>query len=471
MPQENTGLVGEIAAHRPILAASVIATGLTALAISGFRAAGIGYIERADAMLFAAAIMTAAPALIAAFAPRNFWLRIVYALTAAGLIFGARRIAASHAPLLPTLDMNLCLGVASLLTLFLGAGAPLWRGILANAFVGLAAMVLGLAGALGLAALFSSNGEILFGVGAAFGVSLGLAGAMSAFVPAQFATKSLVLTDVRQAAAASAQAATAPFLFAILISAVSFASLAHSSGAAWFRAIYFAIAIIGLLTVPSIILGAGALAKRISLASPAREEETRKGGLRRLLDLLRLALPASSSLAFVAMLGILLLVVSFETRTPISIPEIAVIASAGLFALAAFVSVRTALMIVATLAISTRFSIFLFEISAAPAPAVEARLAAELIAAILFSWLYLSWRDSRNPRLKTREVTRRAIGQAYFAYIAAAALSSAAIAASAAGGVWPNGEAAALFVLILAIAGGAIAPPLMTATGALFGRD
>jgi hypothetical protein len=122
------------------------------------------------------------------------------------------------------------------------------------------------------------------------------------------------------------------------------------------------------------------------------------------------------------------------------------------------------------LVIAGRLCIWGAEI-AGVAPAESARIVAFALAAFLYSFLLLGWRDNRNPRRKAREVTQMALADRYFQYVALAVLASASVAASDAAGLWASGSEAALFAAALSTAGFLIGPPLMTAIGALFGRS
>ena len=144
--------------------------------------------------------------------------------------------------------------------------------------------------------------------------------------------------------------------------------------------------------------------------------------------------------------------------------------AATIAALVAYVSLRTALMLGLMLVIAGRLCIWGAEI-AGVAPPESARVVAFALAAFLFSFLLLGWRDNRNPRRKAREVTQMALADRYFQYVALAVLACASVAASEAAGLWASGSEAALFAAALSAAGFLAGPPLMTAIGALFGRS
>ena len=152
--RENKGSVlGDIAAGRPLLASSVVAVGLAALAATAFRGAPSSFATVSYAYLAALAVMTAAPAAIAALAPRNFWLRLFYAGVAAGLILAVRRIALQTGFDPGAFRTDIALAGSAAATLTLALGAPLWRGSLRLALVGLGAVVLGATGGLSVIAL------------------------------------------------------------------------------------------------------------------------------------------------------------------------------------------------------------------------------------------------------------------------------------------------------------------------------
>ncbi len=114
--------------------------------------------------------MMAAPAAIAALAPRNFWLRLFYAGVAAGLILAVRRVAMQSGFDAGSFSLDIGLAGAAAATLTLALGAPLWRGSLRLALVGLCAVILGATGGLSVIALEAARSGSAPAAGAALGL-------------------------------------------------------------------------------------------------------------------------------------------------------------------------------------------------------------------------------------------------------------------------------------------------------------
>jgi len=132
---------------------------------------------------------------------------------------------------------------------------------------------------------------------------------------------------------------------------------------------------------------------------------------------------------------------------------------------------RTALMTALMFAAAGRIAAWAADLIGATAPTETARIIAAAFAAIIYAQLFLAWRDRRNPRRKTREVAQLALADSYFSTIAALIIGVAAFAASEAAGLWREGVEAALYAGALGLIGVVAGPALMTAIGALFGRD
>ncbi len=470
--RENKGsALGDIAAARPLLASSLVACGLTALAATAFRGAPSSFAMVSYAYLAALAVMTAAPAAIASLAPRNFWLRLFYAGVAAGLILAGRRIAMQSGFHPGSFRTDIALAGAAAATLFLSLGAPLWRGGLRLALVGLGAVVLGAAGGLSVIALEAARSGSAPAAGAALGLASASGAALSVIMAAGYAGAFAFGADGREAAGRAAQGAAAPGLFVLALSTLALAASAFVTDEQAGAAAIVASGAVAAALVSAIVMGAGALALKVPSEAIALEENRRRAALRPLLQALRAVGPPSASIAASAIFLILTVVAGFDAPSAATIAEIAVILAAFSAALIVFVSVRTALLLVLMLIIASRLTVWGVEQLFAEAPSESARVIALALDALLFSRLALAWRDNRNPRRKALDVTQRAITEGFFSYAAASVLAVAALAAPEAAGLWDGGADAALIAAAMAVIGGLAAPALMTAMGAVFGRD
>jgi hypothetical protein len=280
--------------------------------------------------------------------------------------------------------------------------------------------------------------------------------------------------DNFSAAAHAARSAAAPALFALGIGVFAIAISAFADGATLAAILasarVAAAAIAFSLAAPLFLLG-GALSLKGKTEATAVIENHRRAALQPFLSLVRRVLPPSSALAFSTIFLIAAIVASFEAETPASVGEIASVSAVAVFGAIVFVSLRTALLATLLFAAVSRLAVWGIDLAGLAAPTETARVVASAVAAALSMQLFLAWRDRRNPRRKTREVVQMVLADSLFAYMAAATLAVAALGASEAAGLWSEGAETALYAALLAIIGLIAAPPMMTAIGAIFGRD
>lgn len=473
MGERGPGLIGGIAAGRPLLAASVLSFGATALGAVGYQQSHLSYSNASAAFLAALAVMVLAPASIAAVAPKNFWLRALYAGFAAGVILALRRLMLQTGFAISPFDERIALAFSAGCVFILAFGAPLWRAAAGLSLIGLCASILGATAGLSVVAI-EMNADDLPTAGASLAFAAAVGAALSVQISAAFSRAFAEGGDNFTAAAEAARSAAAPALFSLGIGVFAIAISAFGDGAALAAIIasarVAASSIAFSLAAPLFML-AGALSLKGKTELTAVLENRRRAGLRPFLSFVRAILPPSSALAFSAIFLIVAIVAAFEAETPASVGEIASVSAVAIIAAIVFVSLRTALMAAILAAAAGRLAAFGFDLAGIAAPTETARVVASALAAALSMQLFLAWRDRRNPRRKTREVVQMALTDSLFAYVAAAALSVAAIAASEAAGLWSEGVETALYAALLAVIGLVAAPPLMTATGALFGRD
>jgi hypothetical protein len=472
--ERDAGLIGEIAAGRPVIASAVLAFSTAALAAVGLRDAPASLVAAAQAFLAALAVMVAAPAAIAAAAPKNFWLRAIYAAFLAGLMLAGRRVVIQwDLRLLPPLDAPFALAAAAGLTVALAIAAPLWRDALRYGLIGLSAVVLAAVGGLSIIALESAPSQSP-PPGASLALAAGLGAALAIQVSAAFSRWFAEGGDNFTAAAAAARDASAPALFAIAagVAAAAIAALAAEAPVAdVIISSRIAAASIGFAVALPLFMAAGALSLKAQTEETAVAENRRRVRLRPLLGAVRRALPPSSALAASAILLIAAIVAGFEAASFRGYAEPAAIAAAATAAAVAFVSIRTAFIAGILLLASGRIALWLFAVAGAPPPTEAARISATILAGALYLQLLLAWRDRRSHRRKAREVVQLALADSYFATIAASLLAIAAMAAAEAAGIWSEGFEAARLAAALVVIGLLAAPPMMTAVGALSGRN
>lgn len=474
MSERGPGLIGGIAAGRPLLSGAVIAFAAAAIVSVAYRGASAAHADMSIAYLAALAFLIGAPAAIAALAPKNFWLRAIYAGIIAGMFLALRRLLGQSEFDLPLIDVSLALIAAAGVTFILSLGAPLWRAAAGFSLIGLAATILGASAGLAIVAIETNREGVVETAGAAIALAVGLGAALAVQIGAAFPRSFAEGGDNFTAAAAAARYAAAPALFSGAIGASAMALAAFADGSE-FQAVLAASrvaagAVAFCLAAPLFLLP-GALSLKAKTEMTAVVENRRRASLRPFLSAIRGLLPPSSAIAASAIILIVAVVAAFETRIPASVGEIALISAIAVFAAVVFVSLRTALMIATLAAIAGRLASWGLDLAGVAPPTEIARVTATALAACLSAQLFLAWRDRRNPRRKTREVAQMALADSLFAYVASSTLAVASLAASDIAGVWSEGVEAALYTAALAIIGLFAGPPLMTAIGALFGRD
>lgn len=455
-----------------MLASCVLALGFAALAAVGFERSSAAFNNAAASLLAALAVMAAAPAALGAFAPKGFWLRLLYAGLAAGLILALRRLLLQWNLGVGVFDEGLALAVAAAATFILAAGAPLWRAALAHSLIGVGAMLLGVSGGLAVAAIETAAGATAGAAGASLALGAGAGAALAVQIAASFSR--LFAEDDRDAAAAAARHGAAPALFILAIGVAAIFAVVFSEAGGVLSAtlvdLRIALAAIGFAVAAPLIMLPAALSLKPRTERTAVIENRRRAALRPFLDGVRQILPPSSALAASAVWILLAIAAAFETTVAAGIADIGLAAAILFGAALVFVSLRTALALTVFGLVAGKIMIWAIEILGFPVPTETARAAAAMLAAVLAMQMFLAWRDRRDARRKTREVVRLALADSLPGYVASSVLAASAMAATEAAGFWSEGAEAALLTAGLAALGLVAAPPIMTAIGALFGK-
>jgi hypothetical protein len=442
---------------------------MAALAAVGFRDAPPSFGAAALSFLCALSVCVIAPAGFAALAPRNIWLRLVYAGFACAAFLAVRRVLLqSGVAIAAPFNVSLGLVVGGAAAFALSLGGPGASAALRLGFVGAFAALLGVGGALGFVALEivrrdapSAGPSLAFAAAAALGAAAPLA--------AGYAQRFAEGGSGSTAAAFAARDGAALALFAATIAAAMAASDALFARAAAFSPAFIAFAIALIATLAPVFATPASLALKAPEESVAHRENLRQRALEPLMRLFRLLLPPSTALAAITVLLIAAIVVVFEGTTPPAPREAFLIAVTGLAASLIFVSIRTALLLSMLLALSLAFGSLLHGFFPAATHAT-ARLLAIATSAFALSPLCLAWRDARDPRRKAREVMMRAYAAGAPASALSACLGAAGLAAAASAEVFSAGGGAALFAVAMTMFSIFIAPAAMISVSALFGR-
>jgi len=472
LSEPRLGLIGGIAASRPLLASAVIAFGFAAIAAVGFQRVDAAFEDAGLAMLASLALTVLLPASAAAIAPKNFWLRAIYAGFAAGLLLAARRLVLQLGVSWGPLDLDIALATAAATVFLLAIGAPLWRAALSHSLIGLSAVVLAIAAGLAAIAIEIARVDLIAAAGPLTGLAAGMGAALAVQIAAGFSRAFAEGRSNFEAAAEAARDAAAPAFFGLVVGiAVALAAVANDPAANDTMAtVRVAAAVMAFAVAAPLIMLPGALSLRAPTELTAVAENRRRAMVRPFLNAVRTLLPPSSAIAATSIFLIGAIVAAFQARVPAGSGEIIVIATVAAASALTFVSMRTSIVLTLFLLAATRISGWAIEI-AGLAPLTEfARVIAAALAAAVSAQLFLAWRDRRNPRRKAREVAQMALADALFAMIAASALAAAALASSEAAGLWSEGVEAAALAAALSLAAALVGPALITAAGAIFGR-
>ncbi|MEL7487709.1 MAG: hypothetical protein AAGJ87_10910 [Pseudomonadota bacterium] len=476
MESDSQGAIGGLAANRPLLILVLFGFGLAALAAAGFlrapetAASGMRLLDFSISL----AIALAVPHALAALAPRRGVGRWATAAAIAAAFIVAFALLAGAPPLQlggVSLHAASFLAGAALFGLMI-AGRPLIGGL---AGFGLAGPVAAIIGAVSAAALLSlEDVSAPHVIGAVATMSASFAALVSVGVAADFANAFARGGDSHFAAGVAAHRAAAPAFNAALnvlcVFAAGLLPAAEMLDWSW-RMIFFAAGGGVVAASTALFFSAATLSLGVVTEEAASIENHRRQRFRRWWRPVRDLLPTSSALAFVAILMILAIVAQFETYQPISLIKVGLIVGCAAAAALTYVSLRTGLFVMAALFFAMVLADWGYVLFGVAAPALTAQLTALACLAALFAQVAASWRDARSPRRKAREATEAAMIDGAYRYVASAAFAIAAFAAAAMSGLWSDAGAAGAYYALLASMGAVFAAPLMTAIGAMFGRD
>ncbi len=473
MPSAPTGFLGKLSAERPFLVTSVLALGVAALCVLGVRHSadpGSGFLILK--FLAAGTAIVFAPLALAALTPeklvfRLFFLVLITAL-GAGLVaaaFGATPLGQSDfAP------PQAATGAGFGLFIFLAALAPLTRSTLRLGLVGPAAAVIGVAGGVGY---FALENIVLSPFSAAAAAIALMGGAcVGVGVGADFARHFARGLSPKEAAAAAGHGAAAPAAFCILAAAayMTIVTFKANFGAVDWRVLVAAAAAALIGAAAALTVATGVLSIFKPSEQVAVDENRRRQRFAESWRPFRKRLPATTAMAASAIAGVLTVIAAFET----GVPEAASLAVFLLFILIAagltFVSVRTSLLIVVILFLSTVFTQYLYAVFGLASPAAPERFAGLALSAIALSQLTVSWRNASDIWRNARDIAQNAMSDGLRRFAIAYGVGGAATVASAYAFSWEAGVGAAAYFAIHAGIGLFLAPFLMVALSAQFQR-
>lgn len=448
-----------------MLVTGVFAIGVAALCVLGVRHGADASSAERIFRLFAAVIAAlGAPVAMAAAAPAGGSLRILY-LVVAGLICAAVD-AASWGLLTTVSPPRLLAGAATGLFVFLIALSPLTRNAVRLGAAAPFATLLGLAGGAGFLALENLLADPFMPAAAA--IALGAGVSIGIGVGADYARQFARGLSPVAAAAAAGHAAIAPAVFSILAAAsfVVIVTLKANFGAVDWLAFAGA-------AVFSVLVIAGALicvTASLALARPSEQvavdENRRRQRFNESWRWFRKRLPAPTAVAASAVAGVMLVVALFEAGVAeafsLFLFLFLIIVAAG----AAFVSVRTCLLIGVILFMSAVFAGYVYAVFGLTVPAMPERFAALSLAAIALSQLTVSWRNAGDIWRNARDIAQNAMSDGLRRFAIAIGAGAASLMTAAYAFSWDSGVASASYFAILSGLSLVLAPVGMVAMSA-----
>lgn len=470
MSEEGVGLVGGAVAGRPLLSGSVIAFAACALTAVGFRQAPQSFIEASLSFIATLFAVTVIPAGLGAIAPRNFWLRGICAALIFGFLLAARRALMQAGVDTPPMAIGDTLVVVGAVTFFLVIGAPMWRSAVGLSMVGLLSSLLAAAAGLAILAIETARdgapayGPPMLALASALGVSF------SVQIASTFARYFADGGNNFTAAASAAQACVTPAFNSIALGVIAISFIGADAGELS-AAIQSSAGVIAVAIVSPLFFLPGALALKGQTEATALVENRRRASLRPVLIAVRKALSSSVALAITSILMIAAVVAFFEVGDRVGASEALFIFAAAAVAALMFVSLRTGLLTGILVAIVGLLGAWGGDaLHLTPLTKAGTAVAACLFCVLMLQ-LFIAWRNNRSPRRKTREVMLMALEDSFFSYCAASALAVGVIAGSEVAGIWSEGVEVALYSSAMLVTGAVASVPIMTAVGALFGRN
>lgn len=459
MNRDGLGLVGGIAADRPIISTLVLAFGLTALAVIGAEQAFALRGAIVDFLGVGGAVV-GLPLAVAAMTPDRAWGRVGLSVAVAAL--GAALLMAAP----PTwMDFALVsagpISVGVALAVLVMIALPAFGALSRLAYLPAAATLLGCAGAFGFFSLRGHADAALYGPWAGLALAMGLASGLG--VLSEFATEFARGADRRSAAGRAAQEGVGSAAFAAIMAASAFGLLQGRTAGEGLAAAELAGVAALLASASALSMSAAALSLRRASEAMAVEENRRRQAFRAWWRPVRRALSPAAANAAVAIAAIAVMAIALNMTAPVSLALVVFIVVAGAFSGIILFSLRAGLFVFFSLLVSVVVVKWLWIGAGLPNLSPTDEAAALALAALLFGQLGLAWREARSPRLNSRETTEAAMANAFRLYAASALVGMAAFFAMGPAGLWATGPLAAAEAGMLLTVGLLLGPALMTA--------
>ena len=472
MREAPVGILGAFVAERPYLSIGLLAPGLAALAVVGARQAGAGAGETIAFLTLTAAAMLVAPMAIAAAAPRGGVALGGFA--ALVTIFAGVLVAVDtgliELPMAMQTPPRVLVLAAFGYFAFLVALAPLARNVTRLGVLASFGAALGVAGAAGYLALegflHAPGGAVAISLALTLGVGTGVN------VAADFSNFFAEGDNRQRAAAAAGHSAVAPSAFSLMALILFFFiySVTVGEGSIDWRLIWagFTTAAAAIGTALVAVVG-GLVLSNINERTAVDENRRRRWFAVRWRPL-RLALPATTAAAAIAIAGIFFVIAAFEVGVVAPVRFIVFILLLCIAAALSFVSVRTSTLIALNLAASALLADYAIAVIGVAAPATEDRFAALTLAAVALGALTASWRDAGDQWRNARDIVENALSDGLRRYLFIVGAGTASLFVTMHALAWDGALATIIYFLMVSLIALIIAPAAMTTMSAQFRR-
>ncbi|VAW06400.1 hypothetical protein MNBD_ALPHA05-304 [hydrothermal vent metagenome] len=475
MREPPAGIVGNVAANRPILSVCVILAGLIALGVVGVRQLSAPAAALIGSYAATALYVVALPMALAALRPRRrfgrfFFYLIISILAAVMIAVDAGRLALpAFAASLPLPSVTLTVAALGLFGFF-SVLAPLGFNVARHSVAAAFAAIIGAVGGAGYLAIEELWGAEQGAIAIALALTLGVGVGVS--VGADFAKFFAAGAPKRKAAAAAGHSAVAIMAFSLLVVAAFFGVQTFDSnfGAIDWRVVWAGITAAAAAMTASLVAVTASLAVAPISEQAAVDENYRRGWFAANWRPIRQALPPTTASAASAIAVIVVIIALFEAGFAAPIALALFFALVWLSAVIAFVSVRTATLIVALLAVSAVLADYGYTIFGVAPPSLSERLTGLTFGAIALAHMTVSWRNAGEVWRNARDVTENALSDGLRRFLFVVGAGAASIFASAQSFAWPGGAGAAAYFLTTALISLVLAPVMMTAMSARFSR-
>ena len=435
----------------------------------GFAAADQSLIA---AFLLNALVIIGLPTILAAVAPRELVRRLA---ALAGVIAVLTLLVVSNerawlAGLYVDIPHTPVLLAALGLALYFFALGPIIGGVLSLSVMAPMAAMIAAAATGGYLAMEHRLGDAAGGV--ALALCLAFGASTGAGVGADLAKYFSAGANVTQAAGRAAHEALAPTVFSIIILVALFAVYSLNAN---FGAVDWSLVAVGLVagvasTTCTLFIVAAAGAQMSLTEETATIENRRRRWFVGAWRPVRMALPPSTAFAAAAIAGILAVVAAFDGAfyAPLSFAFFLALVWAA--AAIVFVSLRTSLLIVSLLALSSLMSNFFFDIIGFTRPSLLGALAALALNAVALGQLTVSWRDVGEKWRNARDIAENAMSDGMRRYVVTLGYGAAVFFTAAVSGVWGEGGAVATYFVLVSAISLIAAPAFMTAMSARYSQ-